>query len=50
MEAYQITVNNAALFILIPFATEQIIEHIMHVIFIQEMRPVDSVNVLSGFL
>lgn len=50
MEAYWITVTNAALFILIPFATEQIIEHIMHVIFIQETKPVYSINVLSGFL
>lgn len=50
MEAYQITVSNVALFILIPLATEQIIEHVMHIIFIQEMRTVGSVNVFSGFL
>lgn len=50
MEGYQITAMNVALFILIPFATEQITEHIMHIIFIQEMSPVGSVDVFSGFL
>lgn len=42
-------VSNVALFILIPLATEQIIEH-MHIIFIQEMWALGFVNVFSGFL